>query len=97
MVCKLKKSIYGLKQASRCWNQVLDNHLLHMGFKPSTNDPCIYTVNSGGEFFILAVYVDDMILAGKSTMRIQQTMKDIAGKFAVKEMVKLYIIFWELK
>jgi len=91
MVCKLKRSIYGLKQASRCWNQALDNHLKHMGLKPSTNDPCIYTMNSGGEFFILAVYVDDIIiLVGKSTARIQQIIKEIAEKFDVKEMGKLH-------
>ena len=89
MVCKLKKSIYGLKQSSRCWNQVLDTHLKIMGFKPSMNDPCIYTLNSGGEVFILAVYVDDIILAGRSSESIQQFIREIATKFDVKDMGNL--------
>ena len=85
MVCKLKRSIYGLKQSSRCWNQVLDKHLKTTGFKPSMNDPCIYTLNSGGEIFILAVYVDDIILAGRSSESIQQIIRQIATKFDVKD------------
>ena len=90
MVCKLKRSIYGLKQSPRCWNQALDKHLKKMGFKSSTNDPCIYTQNSGGEVSILAVYVDDIVLAGKSTKKIQQIIKEIADKFVVRDMGKLY-------
>ena len=39
LVCKLKRSIYGLKQSSRCWNEALDKHLKKMGFKQSENDP----------------------------------------------------------
>ena len=89
MVCKLKRSFYGLKQSSRCWNQALDKHLKKMGFKPSTNDPCIYTLNSGGDVIILAVYVDDIILAGKSTEKIQQIIKEIANRFDVKDMGEL--------
>ena len=90
MVCKLNRTIYGLKQSSRCWNQALDKHLKNMGFKSSTNDPCIYTLNSGGEVIILAVYVDDIILAGKSTEKIQQIIKEIAEKFDVKDMGELH-------
>ena len=42
LVCRLKKSIYGLKQSSRCWNTALDSHLKRMGFSQSKSDPCIY-------------------------------------------------------
>ena len=71
MVCKLKRSIYGLQQSSRCWNHDLDKHLKKLGLKPSRNDPCIYTLNLGGEVIILALYVDDIILAGKLTEKIE--------------------------
>ena len=42
LVCRLKKSIYGLKQSPRCWNSTLDRHLQKMGFVPTTSDPCLY-------------------------------------------------------
>ena len=89
IVCKLKKSIYGLKPSPRCWNQALDEYLKKMGFISSMNDPCIYTLISGGEIFILAVYVDDIIIAGKSTKRIQQIIDEIAHRFDVKDMGEL--------
>ena len=44
LVCKLKRSIYGLKQSSRCWNEALDKYL---GFKQSKNDPWIYILKLG--------------------------------------------------
>ena len=42
LVCKLKRSIYGLKQSPRCWNSVLDSHLKEIGFVQTASDPCIY-------------------------------------------------------
>ena len=41
LVCKLRKSIYGLKQSCRCWNTALDTHLKRMGFTQLKSDPCI--------------------------------------------------------
>ena len=78
LVCKLKRSIYGLKESSRCWNEALDKHLKKMGFKQSKNDPCIYILNSGGEIFIIAVYVNNIILAGKTSECIQKLINAIA-------------------
>ena len=66
LVCQLKKSIYGLKQSSRCWNEALDKHLKSMNFKQSANDPWIYILQYEDEVFIIAVYVDDIILGGKN-------------------------------
>ena len=71
LVCRLKKSLYGLKQAPRCWNQVLDSQLKAMGFDQSPSDPCIYTSKTDDDFFVLAVYVDDILLAGKSKEKIE--------------------------
>lgn len=42
LVCRLKRSIYGLKQSPRCWNQTLNTQLKKMGFVQSASDPCIY-------------------------------------------------------
>ena len=65
-VCKLKKSIYGLKQSARCWNTTLDEYLKSVGYCKSKADECIYVKSvkeaSGHiSFVILGVYVDDII------------------------------------
>ena len=81
LVCRLKRSIYGLKQSSRCWNQALDAQLKLMGFKRSTSDPCIYYTSTTDDLFILAVYVDDILLAGKSQQAIAQVKADLGKRF----------------
>ena len=60
-----------------------------MRFKPLTNDLCIYTLSSGGEVIIIAFYVDDIILAGKSTEKIKQIFKQIAKNFEANGMGEL--------
>uniref|UniRef100_A0A1X7U099 Reverse transcriptase Ty1/copia-type domain-containing protein n=1 Tax=Amphimedon queenslandica TaxID=400682 RepID=A0A1X7U099_AMPQE len=42
LVCRLKRSIYGLKQSPHCWNYMLDLQLKKMGFVQSNSDPCLY-------------------------------------------------------
>lgn len=42
LVCKLNKSLYGLKQSPRCWNKVLTEFMKSIGFTQSSADPCIY-------------------------------------------------------
>ena len=86
-VCKLKKSIYGLKQSPRCWNVTLHSRLTEIGFTQSKSDPCIYHANDGKE--ILAVYVDDIIIAAKDGKRMEKIKQAIAEKFSVKDMGKL--------
>ena len=83
LVRKLKRSLYGLKQAPRCWNTALDNQLKGMGFTQTKSDPCLY-VNSEGELFILAVYVDDILLAGKDKRRMDEIKQTLSSLFKPK-------------
>ena len=69
-VCKLKRSIYGLKQSARCWNTELDNQMKEMGFNQSSSDPCIYVRVLEGDIFIIGIYVDDIIMAGENDSKI---------------------------
>jgi len=65
-VLRLLKSLYGLKQALRDWNQELDKHFRSLEFKPTESDRCLYVGRFGdrGEIFCyLLVYVADIILA----------------------------------
>ena len=89
LVCKLKRSIYGLRQSPRCWNSTLDRHLQKMGFVPTTSDPCLYTA-SEGEMFVIGVYVDDIVLAGKSDKRMAEVKKALAMQFEFKDMGELH-------
>ena len=90
LVCKLKRDIYGLKQPLRCSNEALDKYLKKMGFKQSKNDPCIYVLHSGGEIFIIAIYIDDIIFTGKTSLRIQKFINAIIEKFDITDMRKLH-------
>ena len=82
LVCRLKHSLYGLKQSPRCWNHTLDRHLKGLGFVQSANDPCIYTSSEGED-------LDDMVLAGQSTQRIEEVKEALLQKFDVKDLGEL--------
>ena len=61
-VCKLQKSIYGLKKASRSWNIRFDEVVKSFGFIKSDHDSCLYKNFSGSKVNFLILYVDDILL-----------------------------------
>ena len=63
IVCKLKKSIYGLKQASCQWYVKFHNVIFSFGFMENVMDQCIYHKVSGSKIIFLVLYVDDILLA----------------------------------
>lgn len=88
LVCKLNKSIYGLKQSPRCWNSSLHSYLLENGFVQSAADPCIYTTKEG-EMLILAVYVDDIILSCKSLKKVSEVKSILMKRYKMSDMGEL--------
>ena len=89
LVCRLRKSIYGLKQSSRCWNTALDTHLKMLGFIQADSDPCIYWSSNGGLCW-LEVYVDDIVLMAEMTSRLSEVKAGLAEKFEIKDMRELH-------
>ena len=65
-VCKLHKSIYGLKQASRAWLSRLTTFLLSLNFIVSKADTSLFILKHGADVVFLLVYVDDLVLTGSS-------------------------------
>lgn len=61
-ICKLIKSLYGLKQASREWNHEFTKVLIVEGFQHSAHDQCLFTKGVGPTFLCLLVYVDDVLI-----------------------------------
>jgi len=91
LVCKLKRSIYGLKQSPRCWSKAFTKFMKDIGFKQSTSDPCVF-VRSRQDLEILAVYVDDLILITESTESMDELKQALKTRYKMKDMGELSYI-----
>ena len=80
-VCKLKKSLYGLKQSARQWNSAFSQHLLSDGYKKFSADECIFIKIVGQSFVILAIYVDDVIPVSNNTQMMEAEKSKLKKKF----------------
>ena len=74
-VCELKKSLYGLKQSARCWNQKFVICLKAFNLQPTEADPCVFVSNDNNEQLILVIYVDDGAIASTSLKRIEELLQ----------------------
>jgi len=89
LVCKLEKSLYGLKQSPRCWNKAFTDFLKSHSFKQSDADPCIYIRNTV-TLSIIAVYVDDLIIASLNEEQLRQVKQMLQSGFEMKDMGELH-------
>ena len=86
LVCRLKKSIYGLKQASRQWYLKFNDTVLSYGFVEMTVDRCIYMKVVGSKFIILVLYVDDILLAASDRGLLHDVKNYLSSNFEMKDM-----------
>ncbi|XP_057739664.1 uncharacterized mitochondrial protein AtMg00810-like [Arachis stenosperma] len=84
LVCKLNRSIYGLRQASRQWFFKFLTALLKNNFKQSRNDYSLFSYGSGTDVVYLLVYVDDIILASASSTMLSNVQKLLQSIFKLK-------------
>ena len=89
LVCKLVKSIYGLKQASRQWNAKLSATIMQLGFKQSQADHSLFVHSNGSSFTTLLVYVDDMIIIGNDSACVAKLKTLLDQKFGTKDLGSL--------
>ncbi|CAH9101134.1 unnamed protein product [Cuscuta europaea] len=96
-VCKLTKSLYGLKQASRQWFCKLSDSLKLLGYKQSKADFSLFTKITEHSFTAILVYVDDLILGGNSMKEINAVKVFLNNKFTIKDLGELkYILGIEI-
>lgn len=82
-VCRLKKSLYGLKQAARSWNQKLTAILSQIGFKQSDEDECLFVMEGRSSIIYLCCHVDDMMIVGKDERELVSIEEELATHFKV--------------
>ncbi|EEQ39270.1 hypothetical protein CLUG_03398 [Clavispora lusitaniae ATCC 42720] len=85
-VLKLNKSIYGLKQAPLVWNQTINKTLVSLGFKKTIHEPCIYYKFDNKDQTLVALYVDDMLIAGTNLAKINQLKIHLGQVYQMKDL-----------
>ena len=86
LVCKLRKSIYGLKQASRQWYKKFDSVISSFGFTENLVDECVYLKTSGNQFIFLVLYVDDILLTSSNLKLLKETKAFLSKNFDMKDL-----------
>src|SRR5258705_10428500 len=85
-VCRLQKTLYGLKQSGREWNKELDRRLKSKGFNNLRADPCAYIHRDGDELEIITVWVDDLLLFATNNKVMRHLGDDIKALFNVTDL-----------
>jgi hypothetical protein len=86
LVCKLKRSLYGLKQSPRQWYKMFDSFMVAHDFKRSQFDSCVYIKFVNGSPIYLLLYVDDMLIATKSKKEITTLKVQLSSEFEMKDL-----------
>ena len=86
IVCKLKKSIYGLKQASHQWYLKFHDVISSFGFIENFMDQCIYHKVNGSKIIFLVLYLDDILLASNDLGLLHEVKRFLSQQFDMKDM-----------
>ncbi|CAG7717827.1 unnamed protein product [Allacma fusca] len=80
-VCKLIKSIYGLKESSKCWNERFHEEMKKLGFTRLESDRCVYVKRCGGVIIYVLIYVDDIIVVSNKVSALKEVTSLLREKF----------------
>lgn len=86
LICRLRKSLYGLMQASRQWHEKLATSLHTLGFVKSHHDHSLFIKKHNEEICIAAVYVDDIIVTGTNIADIEDFKAHLHHEFSIKDL-----------
>ncbi len=90
MVCHLLKSLYGTKQAARQWYKKVRTTMTNNGFEVCQSDNCIYIRRIEDELSIIALYVDDLIIASSTMDGVKKIVNFLKCDFSIKELGELH-------
>ncbi|CAH2091010.1 unnamed protein product [Euphydryas editha] len=85
-VCMLQKSIYGLKQASRVWNETVHKLLTTHGYSQTRCEPCVYVKRNNTKSTILALYVDDFYIFSNCNSEKEALISFLKSNFEIKNL-----------
>ncbi|MEY3835258.1 MAG: hypothetical protein RI989_686 [Bacteroidota bacterium] len=86
LVCKLKKCLYGTKQAARQWYLKIQSCMEMNGFVGCEADKCVFMKEDKGMISVIAIYVDDLIIACKSSIEMKSIIAFLKRSFSIKEL-----------
>ena len=86
MWCRLKKSLYGLKQALRQWHMKFDSFMHREDFQKCNTDHYCYFKRYGSSYIILLLYVDDMLVVGSNMDNINRLKQKLSKEFDMKDL-----------
>lgn len=86
LVWRLNKSLYGLKQAGRTWNTKIDVALKRRGFTTLAADHCIYVKRDSNNAIMIALYVDDLLIASNHSTELIKFKSDLASEFKMEDL-----------
>jgi hypothetical protein len=89
-VLKLHKALYGLHQAPRAWNAILDDTLLKLGFRRCPSEPALYTKEVEENQLVIGVYVDDIMITGARDEDIKKFKSEMAQVFNMSDLGLLH-------
>jgi hypothetical protein len=90
LVCRLKKSLYGLKHALREWYAKMESYLLSHKFVCCKSDPNFYMIRMDDSLLLLLLYVDDFFIIGFSTSAIAVVKRILHDRFLMMDMGPLH-------
>lgn len=96
-VCLLRKSLYGLKQASRSWNEKFTNFLRSYNLKASSADPCVFVSIKSDRKIVLGVFIDDGMVAATYEEDIDKLMDFLTKEFEIRVMEAKYFVGLEIE
>jgi hypothetical protein len=85
-ILKLRKALYGLRQAPRAWNAKLDRELIALGFVKSKMEHAVYRRSNKDSFLLVGVYVDDLVISGPNVSDICQFKLEMKKKFSMSDL-----------